>query len=34
MVEENFEQDIEIISYGDVCEKLYFIIEGKISIEI
>ena len=34
MVEEIFEKDIEIISYGDVCDKIYFIIEGKISIEI
>ena len=34
MVEEIFEKDIEIISYGEVCDKMYFIIEGKISIEI
>ena len=25
MKEENFDKDIEIISYGEICEKLYFI---------
>ena len=34
MVEENFEEDIMIISNGDTCEKLYFIAEGKVQIEI
>lgn len=30
MVEENFEKDIEIISYGDICDKIYFVVDGKI----
>ena len=34
MVEENFEKDIEIISNGDICDKLYFIVQGQVSIEI
>jgi hypothetical protein len=32
MIQENFERDIEIITNGDICEKLYFIVDGDISI--
>lgn len=33
LVEENYQRDIEIISYGDVCDSIIFVIDGKITIE-
>ena len=34
MVEENYLKDVEIISAGDVCENIIFVVSGKIEIEV
>ena len=33
LVEHIYQREYEIISYGDVCDSILFVIDGKITIE-